>query len=300
MAAKKVNKSKVKSKAVSNKGISFISDVLRRNKTQYPNRESARGKAKELLKIFRDRKELITIKGIKKYMKTTSETKKPKKGVKVPFVVAEMFEVLPFYDLAQYSQMISDSDENVTFVSDIFDYSAPALKGGDYADYPTYFRAYVNYCNEFVSQDREEYDNSDWAGENMCVMTLPPEQDVRGRWIAKIIVCDGMGTPIEDMYGFAPDGESDFDKADAQVLPVERGKKKKQKEKKKKEAKESKGKGKGESIEELRLRASIIESEAKKAEAQASKFKELSQLLREGLIKESTYIKMVKELNKGK
>jgi len=284
MAAKKANNKK--GKAVSNKGIGFISDVLRRNKTQYPNRESARSKSKELLKIFRDRKELITIKGIKKYMKTTSETKKPKQGDKVPYVLPKMFDILPFYDLSQYSQMISDSDENVKFVSDIFDYSAPALKGGDYADYSTYFKAYVDYCNEFVSQDPEEYDSSDWAGENMCVMTLPPEQDVRGRWIAKIIVCDGMGTPIEDMYGFAPDGESDFDKGEAEVLPVERGKKKKNKEKKKKEAKGKKGSS--DSVEELRLKASIEQSKAEQV-------KEYAQLLREGLITKADFIKLIKD-----
>jgi len=280
--AKKVNKVKA---SVSTKGIGFITDIVARKKKQYPNRKLARAKASELLKIFRDRNELITIKGINKYLKTTTPTRKPKEGVKIPFIVPTMFEIKPFYDLSQYSQMISDCASNVTFVSDIFDYSVPTLKGGDYADYSTYFKPYVDYCNEFVSQDPEEYNSSDWAGENMCVTTLPPEQDANGRWIAKIIVCDGMGTPIEDMYGFAPDGESDFDKGEAQVLPVERGNKKKNKEKKKKEAKGKKGSS--DSVEELRLKASIEQSKAEQV-------KEYAQLLREGLITKADFIKLIK------
>jgi hypothetical protein len=226
-------------------------------------------------------------------MKTTSETKKPKQGDKVPYVLPKMFDILPFYDLSQYSQMISDSDENVTFVSDIFDYSAPVLKGGDYADYSTYFKAYVDYCNEFVSQDPEEYKSSDWAGENMCIMTLPPEKDARGRWVCQIVVTDGEGTIITDMYGFAPNGESDFEKGEVEVIPVEKGQAKAKREKKRKEVKKDKGKGDG--IEELRLKANIKEAEARKAEAQTAKVKEYAQLLREGLITKADFIKFIKE-----
>lgn len=280
MAAKKVNKAKGK---VSSKGIGFITDIVARKKKQYPNRKLARAKASELLKIFRDRNELITIKGINKYLKTTTPTRKPKEGAKVPFIVPTMFEIKPFYDLSQYSQMISDCASNVTFVSDIFDYSAPTLKGGDYADYSTYFKPYVDYCNEFVSQDPKEYNSSDWAGENMCVTTLEPEQDVNGRWIAKIIVCDGNGTPIEDMYGFAPDGESDFDKGEAEVLPVEKGSAKKKREKKRKASKESQG----DSAEVVKLKLELEKEKNRKIEIYAD-------LLKEGLITKKEFFDLVK------
>lgn len=280
MAKKKVNKGKGK---VSTKGIVFITNIVARKKRAYPNRKLARAKAGELLKIFRDRKELITIKGINKYLKTTTPTRKPKEGAKVPYVVPTMFEVKPFYDLQQYPQMISDCETNVTFVSDIFDYSVPTLKGGDYAEYVIYFKGYVDYCNEFVSQDPEEYNSSDWAGENMCVTTLEPEQDVNGRWIAKIIVCDGNGTPVEDMYGFAPDGESDFDKGESEVIPVEKGSAKKKREKKRKNNKESQG----DSAEVVKLKLELEKEKNRKIEIYAD-------LLKEGLITKKEFFDLVK------
>lgn len=291
MAAKKVNKAKGK---VSSKGIGFITDIVARKKKQYPNRKLARAKASELLKIFRDRKELITIKGINKYLKTTTPTRKPNEGVKIPFVNPEMFEIKPFYDLQHYPQMISDCESNVTFISDIFDYSAPILKGGDYAEYATYFRAYVNYCNEFVGQDIEEYGNSDWASENMCVTTLPPEQDANGRWVAKIIVCNGDGIPVEDMYGFAPDGESDFDKGELEVVLVERGAAKKKRDKKRKDEKEGKSRGKEESLEELKIKESIKKAEAEIEKAKSTNIKVYADLLKEGLITKKEFFDLVK------
>lgn len=291
MAKKKVNKGKGK---VSTKGIVFITNIVARKKRAYPNRKLARAKAGELLKIFRDRKELITIKGINKYLKTTTPTRKPKEGVKIPFVNPEMFEVKPFYDLQDYPQMISDCETNVTFVSDIFDYSVPTLKGGDYAEYVTYFKGYVDYCNEFVGQDVEEYSNSDWASENMCVTTLPPEQDANGRWIAKIIVCNGDGTPIEDMYGFAPDGDSDFDKGESEVVPVKRGAAKKKREKKRKEEKEGKSRGRGESLEELKIKESIKKAEAEIAKAKSADIKVYADLLREGIITKKDFERYIK------
>lgn len=301
MAKKKVNKGKGK---VSTKGIVFITNIVARKKRAYPNRKLARAKAGELLKIFRDRKELITIKGINKYLKTTTPTRKPKEGAKVPYVVPTMFEVKPFYDLQQYPQMISDCETNVTFVSDIFDYSVPTLKGGDYAEYVIYFKGYVDYCNEFVGQDVEEYSSSDWAAENMCVTTLPPEQDANGRWIAKIIVCNGDGTPIQDMYGFAPDGDSDFDKGESEVIPVEKGSAKKKREKKRKESKESKG----DSAEVLKLKLELkkVEAAAKKSEAEAKKseaealkskaeiVKTYADLFKQGLITKKDFERYIK------
>jgi hypothetical protein len=292
MAAKRVNKKKGKS--VSNKGIGFISKQLRKKySSQFKTRGEASDKAKELLKIFRERKELITVKGIKKYLRTTGKRTKAEDSAKVPFIVGKMLTPIPFYNAIDYTQMTSDCDSNVTFISDIFDYSVPALKGGDFADYSTYFKAYVDYCNEFVSQDPEEYKSSDWAGENMCIMTLPPEKDARGRWVCEIVVTDGEGTIITDMYGFAPNGESDFEKGEVEVIPVEKGQAKAKREKKRKEVKKDKGKGDG--IEELRLKAKIKEAEARKAEAQTAKVKEYAQLLREGLITKADFIKFIKE-----
>jgi hypothetical protein len=131
-------------------------------------------------------------------------------------------------------------------------------------------------------------------------MTLPPEKDARGRWVCQIVVTDGEGTIINDMYGFAPNGESDFEKGEVEVIPVEKGQAKAKREKKRKEVKKDKGKGDG--IEELRLKANIKESEASikksealKAQAQTSKVKEYAQLLREGLITKADFIKFIKE-----
>lgn len=291
MAKKKVNKGKGK---VSTKGIVFITNIVARKKRAYPNRKLARAKAGELLKIFRDRKELITIKGINKYLKTTTPTRKPKEGVKIPFVNPEMFEVKPFYDLQDYPQMISDCETNVTFVSDIFDYSVPTLKGGDYAEYVTYFKGYVDYCNEFVGQDVEEYSSSDWASENMCVTTLPPEQDANGRWIAKIIVCNGDGTPIEDMYGFAPDGDSDFDKGESEVVPVKRGAAKKKREKKRKESKgDSESAAKFKITQEEETKRFKIKQEE---ETKRTKINMYGDLFKQGLISKKDFDNYLKEI----
>ena len=294
MAAKRTNKTK--GKAVSNKGVGFISKQLRKKyANKFKTKEERSDKAKDLLRIFRERKELITVAGIRKYIQTTSNRTKVGDSTKVPFIVGKMLVPIAFYNAIDYTQMTSDCDSNVTFISDLFDYSVPILKGGEFADYSTYFKPYVDYCNEFVSQDPEEYKSSDWAAENMCIMTLPPEKDSRNRWVCQIVVTDGNGTIIPDMYGFAPNGESDFEKGEVEVIPVERGQAKAKREKKRKEVKKDKGKAKGEGVEELRLKASIKESEARKAEAQASKVKEYAQLLREGLITKADFIKLIKE-----
>jgi hypothetical protein len=171
------------------KGITYVSSVLRKyGGKKYSKGTESRAKAKEIYSDLKAKGDKVTIKSILAYVKAGKEPKQ-----QIPSIPDEMLNVNNYFILTDYPRLIQTETSNkLTFISRVSDTSLPSIKGGSKPDYNTYFKPFVDYCNELANLSEEGTYNEDWFVRTRLY-------DAK-KLIYEIIPCTGDG--VEFYYGF--------------------------------------------------------------------------------------------------
>lgn len=171
------------------KGITYIASVLRKYAgKKYSKGTDSKAKAREIFSDLKAKGEKVTIKSVLSYVKKEKEPKS-----EIPSIPDEMSSVNNYFILTDYPRLIqAETSNKLTFISRVSNSKLANIQGGSKPDYNTYFKPFVDYCNELANLSEEGQYNEDWFVRTRVY-------DAK-KFIYEIIPCTGDGA--EFYYGF--------------------------------------------------------------------------------------------------
>ena len=144
--AKKQQRKKVR-------GIQYVSSVIKKyGGKRYAKSSDARQKAKEILSILKQNNDKIQTKTIISLLR-----KRRSEVEQIPSIPSEMSSVNNYFILTDYPRLIrSETSNKIQFISRVSNSSLPPIKGGSLPDYNTYFKPFVDYCNDLAALTDED------------------------------------------------------------------------------------------------------------------------------------------------
>lgn len=192
------------------RGIDYVSRILRKYaKRKFPSLKEARGRAKEILALLKEKNENVTVKSVMALVR-----KKREAGVTLPeyFTTPQHYFALVDYP----SAMLIEVSSKIKFKSKVSRKDLPLIKGGTEPSYDDYFSGYVGYINKLISLQVEN-NNTSWGtdSENYYVKCTPLDKDN----VSYIVGCDSNGYEFD--YGY--DAESpEFVPSTASTIEVKK------------------------------------------------------------------------------
>ena len=191
------------------KGTRYVAKVLNKYfKRKYPTYTSALPKAREVTEQLKANGQRFTIKNVealvrKRRVKLEAPTKRP-------LLFYKLTNILPYFDLVDYSTYIYDTTSEVFFVSGLFNKDVEAVQGGKRPPYSKTFSEFVNFANKQIEPD--EYTNE------FLVTTFPPVWNPETkRWEARIATVNSDG--VEKDYGYEPSEQPTIGQIDKKISP---------------------------------------------------------------------------------
>ena len=186
-------------------GLPYIQRVLHKYyPKRYPTYSSAKERATQI-KFFMSG-EKYTVANVLSY-----ERKPRKKKELNPILSSELTEPKHYFDLTDYSVLISSADSRIHFKSKMF---TDSLIGGETPDYELYFNDFVKHCDKLRRESKSSLSyTDDWY----VKCSDPYYNNTTKQWESLIYACDAYGD--EEDYGFVPNLISD----DSRVPGVKTG-----------------------------------------------------------------------------
>lgn len=190
------------------KGIRYVAKVLNKYfKRKYPNYTSALPKAREITQQFNESGTKFTVRNIFSVVRKPQVNKFQRNA---PLLFYKLRQVIPYYELVDYSTYIFDNTNEVFFKSELFNQEVDMIQGGQRPSYRKTFSGFVNFMNKTFSKNG--ISSSDEV--DCYVTTLPPKYDKEQKiWISEIITTTENGEPTDFGYESQPTDPSILSKS---------------------------------------------------------------------------------------
>jgi hypothetical protein len=262
------------------KGVRYVTKALGKYfKKRYPNYKDRSARARVIHSEIIANGEKVILANI-----FSKERHKRVSKVKDLFYPNALEDVIPFFSIEDYVDLIRQSDSKIRFESSIFSEDLPDVNGGEKPNYYKCFSSFVKYCNKLLSET--SVGESDSTDIQWFVKTLPPVKK-GDYYVMEIVTCNNEGEIDEDGFDFDPNDISTIGKFSNTFTG--------EKEKETTEVKEVEFTKQNKfSIREKELEIEKIEKETQLEFTKA--FNNLSFQFKEGVITKSEFKEMLKKL----
>lgn len=181
------------------RGIDYVSRILRKYaKRKFPSLKEARGRAKEILALLKEKNENVTVKSVMALVR-----KKREAGVTLPeYFTTEQ----AYFELINYpTSILIEVDKKIRFKSKLSKKDLPLIQGGTEPSYDDYFYGFVEYINKLISSSVTNGSGT-WNAytENYFVKCSPLDKDNISYISSYTQVADEDGniTIVETDFGY--------------------------------------------------------------------------------------------------